>query len=162
MAISLVYLEEVIVFTPWFEKHLEHVATVLSLLKDARFTLKLKKWAFFTDTVDNFGHIIMPRKLEVVARTNHAIFGLRETRGVTEMGSFLGLCNVFRRFVPIFARIAAPLNPKLRKNERTKFDHLTEEEGKDFETLKWKLIERTVLALPRGKRRYTVDTDACN
>lgn len=69
---------------------------------------------------------------------------------------------MFRRFVPNFARIAEPLNRKLRKDEPTKFDSLTTEETEAFETLKSKLVEPPVLALPRGKGRYTVDTDACN
>lgn len=88
--------------------------------------------------------------------------GLRKARTVTEMRSFSGLCKIFRRLIPKFARIAAPLNRKLRKDEATKFDHLTEEERKNFETLKSKLIEPSLLALTRVKGRYTFDTDACN
>lgn len=43
---ALVYLDDVIVFSSSLEDHVEHVATVLRLLKDAGVTLKLKSVPF--------------------------------------------------------------------------------------------------------------------
>ena len=64
------------------------------------------------------------------------------------MRSFLGLCNVYRKFVQNFTRIAAPLNKNLNKNQPTKWDALTDKEMEAFETLKQKLISPPFLALP--------------
>lgn len=36
-------------------------------------------------------------------------------RNITELRSFLGLCKVYRQFVPNFARVAAPFTARLRK-----------------------------------------------
>lgn len=159
---SLVYLYDVLVFSSSFEEYFEHVATVLRVLKDARFAHKVNNCAFLTDAVDYFGHFIKPGKLEIATRTKSAIVGSRLPRKVTESRSFLWLCTVFRRSVPNFAIFTAPLNRKPLKGEPTIFEHLTENEGKDFLSLKSKLIEPPVLALRRGIGKYTVDTDACN
>lgn len=77
---------------------------------------------------------------------------------LTDLRAFLGLCNVFQRFVPNFAHVAAPLNEKPRKGQQQTFDGLSYEEETASETLKAKLIEYQVLALPRSQGDYTVDT----
>ena len=78
------------------------------------------------------------------------------------MRSFLGLCNVYQRFVPNLPRISNPLNAKLWKGEAQKWGELNEDETKAFETLKEKLLNPPILTLPRIGRRYTIYTDACN
>ena len=37
-------------------------------------------------------------------------------RGLTDVRSFLGLCSYYRRFIPGFADVAAPLHALQRKN----------------------------------------------
>lgn len=90
---ALVNWDEVIVFTSSFEKHFEHVATVLRLLKNSGVTVKLMKCAFFTDAVYYHCHVIKPCKHEGTTRTKDRIVCLREARTGTYMRSFLGLCN---------------------------------------------------------------------
>lgn len=159
---ALVYLDDVIVYSRSIEAHLDHVYSVLQLLKDAGVTLQLKKCQFFTDNVDYLGHVIRPGKLQVADKTTEAIEGLKPPTTVTGIRSFLGLCNVFRRFVPNFARISSPLNAKLRKGEPSSFGDLDEKETEAFNILRDKLISPPVLALPNATGRYTVDTDACD
>ena len=71
------------------------------------------------------------------------------------------MCNVYRRFVQNFARIAAPLNQKLTKGMPFEFGLLTDTEYQAFEILKNKLMIPPILALPRHGYKYTLDTDAC-
>ena len=160
--VALVYLDDVIIFSKSYRAHLEHVATVLSLLKSAGVTLKLAKCHFFSQEVDYLGHVIFPGKLAVSTKTCEAVERFRPLRTTTDVRSFLGLCNVFRRFMPNFARMSAPLNKKLEKGQPAKFDELNAEETKAFEDLKGLLIAPPVLALPKAEGKYTVDTDACD
>jgi len=159
---ALVYLDDVIIYSRSAEEHMTHVATVLRMLMEAGVTLKLRKCSLFADKVDYLGHVIRPGKLEVSEHTTDAVRDVKEPTTVTGIRSFLGLCNVFRRFVPNFARIAAPLNAKLRKGEPVSFGPFNDKEQEAFDTLKMRLISPPVIALPRGTGKYTVDTDACD
>ena len=158
---ALVYLDDVIVYSKTIKEHFIHVQTVLQLLRDAGVSLKLAKCSFFDQSVDYLGHVIKPGKLEVASKTVDAIRQARPPTDQTQLRSFLGMCNVYRRFVENFARIAAPLNKKLRKGEPFEFGHLNDAEHSAFLTLKDKLVNPPILALPRHNYHYTLDTDAC-
>jgi hypothetical protein len=80
----------------------------------------------------------------------------------SELRSFLGFCNVYRRFVAGFSKIAAPLNALLRKGESPQLGTLTGEQLQAFETLRAKLLNPPILALPRAHGQYILDTDASN
>lgn len=77
------------------------------------------------------------------------------------MRSFLGLCNVYRRFSPKSARVASPFNKLLRKGQAFYLPELTPEQQESFELLKHSLTEPPVLHLPRNDLPYSVDADAC-
>jgi RNase H-like domain found in reverse transcriptase len=70
------------------------------------------------------------------------------------------LFNVYRRFVSGFAKVAGPLNHLLKKGEGPKLGTLTKEQFLAFETLRDKLLQPPILALPRREGRYILDTDA--
>ena len=157
----LVYLDDVIIFSKNFDDPLKHVQEILQCLEDAGFSLKLKKCDFFKNEVDYLGHVVMPGKLAVAQRTIEAVkhFKLPETQ--THIKSFLSLCNVYRRFVCNFARIAAPLNALLKKGMPAKLEPLNKEQLEAYNTLKEALINPPILRLPRINLPYSIDTDAC-
>ena len=78
-----------------------------------------------------------------------------------ELRSFLGLCNVYRRFVPNFAWTAAPLNALLKKGCPADQQKFNDEQSKAFDLLKQALISPPVLRLPKLGVPFSVDTDAC-
>jgi len=159
---ALVYLDDIFVFSTTVEDHFDHVRTVLGLLKDAGVTLRLDKCHFFSEAVDYLGHVVRPGRLAVSSKTCDAVRCFKPLRSTTDVRSFLGLCNVFRRFVPNFARVSAPLNDKLRKGEPARFAGLTDEETTAFDRLKDLLTSPPILALPRADGHFTLDTDACD
>jgi transposase InsO family protein len=156
----LVYLDDIIVFSRTPEEHMKHLDAVLHRLYRAGLTLNLKKCHFFKDKVDYLGHVIRPGQLSVAEKNTEALKKAKHPTTQTELRSFLGLCNVYRRFVKGFAKIAAPLNVLLRKGEKTVLDVLTEEQAKAFETLRTALLNPPILALPRLEGMFTLDTDA--
>ena len=158
---ALIYLDDVVVFSRTFDEHMAHLAIVLRLLKDAGITLRLSKCHFFKREVDYLGHIVRPGELLVAPKSCEAVAEFEPPRTQTELRSFLGLCNVYRRFVKDFAKIAAPLNDKLRKGEPARFHTLNQAESDAFAELKERLTSPPVLALPRRDGHLTLDTDAC-
>ena len=111
----LVYLDDVIIFSRDAESHFRHVEQVLNVLKDAGVSLKLKKCSFFADRVKYLGHVIRPGSLEIDETVTAASRQAKQPRTQKEVRSFLGLCNIYRMFVPNFTDTEAPLNPLLRK-----------------------------------------------
>ena len=156
----LVYLDDIIVFSQGVSQHLKHLETVLSLLKEAGITLRLQKCSFFQKQVKYLGHIIRPGRLAIHGKSLEALEKALPPKNKTQVRSFLGMCNVYRRFIRDFTRIARPLNQKVRKDAPQTWETLTDEETKSFNTLKRALLTAPILALPREGYRYTLDTDA--
>ena len=156
----LVYIDDVIIFSRDSEEHLRHVEEVLSTLHKAGVTLKLPKCEFFTDKVKYLGHVIKPGKLEIDATSTAALKQMEHPSTQTELRSFLGLCNVYRRFVPNYARIAAPLTDLLKKDKPIKLEPFGEAEATAFRSLIEAISSPPVLALPKVNLPYSVDTDA--
>jgi len=71
------------------------------------------------------------------------------------------MCNVFRRFVPNFARIATPLKNLMGSTAPVTVPPPTPEQLVAFEELKRRLTQPPVLALPRAGHKYVLDVDAC-
>ena len=158
----LVYLEDIIVFSNTAEEHIDHLREVLAVLKEAGFSLKLKKCKFFSKSVDYLGHVIRPGRLEVATKKTEPVKCFEDSTMQTELRSFLGFCNVYRRFVPNFARTAAPLNAFRKKGCTTELPPFNEEQSAAFELFKKALLSPPILRLPRADLPYAVDTDACN
>ena len=110
---GIVYLEDVIVFSRDLKSQFTQVEAILKTSGETGITLKLAKCRFFPDTVKYLGHAIRPGTLEVDEVATAALTKAKPPKTQTELRSFLGLCNVYRRFVPNYSHVAAPLNASL-------------------------------------------------
>ena len=155
----IVYLDDVIVFSRTFEEHLKHLGVVLGKLSEAGATLKFSKCHFFRRSVDYLGHRLLPHKLQVLEKNVEAIRKASAPTSKTQVRSFLGLCGVYRRFVPNYATIAKPLTALTKKGSAETFS-LTPDQYDAFEALKSSLTSPPTLSLPREGRPYAIETDA--
>jgi len=159
--ICLVYLDDIIIFSANAEHYVKDVDTVLHRLREAGVTLNLEKCAWFSDEGESLGHIVRPGQLHVhnknVDALKHAKFSTTET----QLKSFLGMCNVYRRFVKDFAKRAKPLNPLTRAEILPDISPPTDIAIAAFEDLRNALLCPPVLALPKANRKLVVDVDAC-
>jgi RNase H-like domain found in reverse transcriptase len=110
--------------------------------------------------VSYLGQGIHPGKLTVVEKNSHALKTSKPPTTQRKLRSFLGLCNVYRRFVAGFAKIAAPLNILLRKGEILQLGSLSEEQLAAFETLRTRLLDPPILAQHSAEGLLILDTDA--
>jgi Reverse transcriptase (RNA-dependent DNA polymerase) len=110
-----VYLDDIIIYSKTMDAHVGHLDEVFALLGTAGLLLKLSKCFFFKDTVDYLGHVIRPGKLAVAVKNTESLRSALSPTTQTELRSFLGLCNVYRRFAPGFSKVAGPLNHLLKK-----------------------------------------------
>jgi len=157
----LVYLDYVIVFSKTQEEHVQHLDAVLGLFRVAGVTLILLKCRFFRTTVEYLGHEITPGRLGVLQAHTKALWEAAFPTTRTQVRSLIGMCNVFRRFVPNFARVATPLTDLAGSTAPVTVLPPTPEQLLEFEELKRRLTQPQVLALPRAGHKYVLDVDAC-
>ena len=155
----IVYLDDIIIFSKSFEEHVRHLRVVLQKLTDSGATLKFSKCKFFRQSVDYLGHHLLPHKLQVLKKNVEAIEKAEAPTTKTQVRSFLGLCGVYRRFVPGYATVAKPLTSLTKKGFPENFE-LSEDQQAAFENLRQALVSAPTLSLPRDGRQYVIDTDA--
>ena len=159
--ICLVYLDDVIIFSANAEQHVKGVDTVLHRLREAGVTLNLEKCTWFFDEVEDLGHIVRPGQLHVHIKNVDALKHAKFPTTKTKLKSFLGMCNVYRRFVKDFAKRGKPLNALTRAEIPPELPQPTDVAFAAFEDLRNALLCPPVLALPKANRKLVVDVDAC-
>ena len=125
----LVYLDDVIIFSNSVEEHIQHVDEILSALNEADVTLKISKCRFFTRKVEYLGHFISPGSLEADTTNVKCLRDAIPPTTKSEVRSFLGMANYYRRFIEDFTRKSAPLNELQQKHSPEKFKLNADQRG---------------------------------
>jgi len=55
---ALVFFDDILIYSPSYEEHLQHLSVVLSILKEDQWKVKLLKCAFSQQKVAYLGHVI--------------------------------------------------------------------------------------------------------
>ena len=153
-----------VVFSKSWEEHLGHLREVLTQLKLANLTVKLKKCQFGGAKVHYLGRVIGGGQIHPEEEKVKAVPSVHEyPRPVVkkDVGSFLGLVGYYRRFIPQFSAIAAPLTDLTRKGLPDKVKW-TEECQVSFQHLKETLIGDSVLRIADPSKPFVLQTDASN
>lgn len=153
----VVYLDDIVVYNNTLEEHAEHLRTVFRLLQENDLYVKKEKCSFAKEEVSFLGHIIGHGCLKMDGAKIKAIQEWEVPTKVTELRSFLGLVNYYRRFIQGYSRRAAPLTDLLKKNKTWEWSELCQ---KAFEDLKKAIMEEPVMALPDFAKTFEVHTDA--
>ncbi|GJW60589.1 putative reverse transcriptase domain-containing protein [Tanacetum coccineum] len=139
------------------EEHVEHLRLVLGLLKKEKLYAKFSKCEFWLREVQFLGHVINGNGIHVDPSKIEVVKNWKAPRTSTEVRSFLGLAGYYRRFIENFSKIAKSLTILTQKCKT--FDW-GEEQELAFQTLKDKLCNAPVLALPDGPEDFVVYCDA--
>ena len=92
------------------KEHIETLRGVFNKLVQAGLKLKPKKCEFFKSKISYLGHIVSPKGIETDPRKVEAVRTWVVPKTVTDIRSFLGFTNYYRRFIKDYAKIAKPLN----------------------------------------------------
>ncbi|GKD80613.1 putative reverse transcriptase domain-containing protein [Tanacetum coccineum] len=118
---------------------------------------KFSKCEFWLREVQFLGHVINGNGIHVDPSKIKVVKNWKALGTPTEVHSFLGLAGYYRRFIENFSKIAKSLTILTQKCKT--FDW-GEEQELAFQTLKDKLCNAYVLALPDGPEDFVVYGDA--
>ncbi|GJU25200.1 putative reverse transcriptase domain-containing protein [Tanacetum coccineum] len=138
---------------PFDQAHRLGAPECSSKKKDGHFSIELiigELNSFPWHVINGNGIHVDPSKIE-------AVKNWKAPRTPTEVRSFLGLAGYYRRFIKNFSKIAKSLTILTQKSKT--FDW-GEEQELAFQTLKDKLCNAPVLALPDGPEDFVVYCDA--
>lgn len=153
----LIYLDDVIVFSPDFDSHVERLESVLQRLGDAGLKLKPDKCHFFQDEVKFLGHILSAEGVLPDPDNVAKILDWPTPKCVSDVRSILGLGNYYRRFVKEFSEKMLPLTNLTRKDVVFYWCIKCIEA---FDLLKQELTGPSIMAYPRDVGLFILDTDA--
>lgn len=152
-----VYLDDIIIVTPDFDRHVEILREVLERLKVAGLTVCRDKCYFCRSELKFLGYVVDAAGLHVDVEKVEAMLNLPPPKNVREVRRLLGMTSWYRRFIPNYATVVAPINNLLRKNCRFVW---TESCAAAFEKLKQHLVAAPVMSCPDFDRPFCVQTDA--
>jgi hypothetical protein len=113
----LIYLDDIIVFSPTLEEHMTRLEAVFERLQRFGLRLKASKCQFLQEKVKYLGHIVSARGVEVDPDKVMALQTAPPPSSVKELQRFLGFIGFHRRFIPSFAKVARPLHDLLSSKE---------------------------------------------
>ena len=141
-----IYLDDMLIASKTFQEHLSHPREVFSRFRSANLHLKPKKCDILRDRVPFLGHIVSAAGIEPDPAKMERIKDYPTPTDATEVRRFLGLASYYRRFVPKFASIAAPINALTRMGAPYQW---TEDCEAPFNQLKTALMMAPLLTYPR-------------
>jgi hypothetical protein len=155
----IVFFDDILVFSPTDEQHLEDLKKVFHLLQSENWHIKLSKCRFAQQQISYLGHIISSAGIATDPSKVEAIVTWPVPTNVREVRGFLGLAGFYRKFIRHFAIIAKPLTNLLKKGSLFIW---TSEHQLAFDTLKQSMSSAPVLSIPDFTLPFAIETDASN
>jgi len=158
--ICLAYLDDIVILAQTEQEHAQNLDTVLTRLNQHNFFCNFDKCQFAMTQIKYLGHVVTadtvkPDPYKVSVLDSWPEQDLKDS--TNSIRSFLGLAGYFRRFIPKFPTLAAPLLERVNSKVPLPWTaHCTQA----FEQIKASLINATSLYHPDLNSPFHLYTDA--
>ncbi|GFX37944.1 retrovirus-related Pol polyprotein from transposon 17.6 [Trichonephila clavipes] len=115
--LALPYLDDIIVLSETFEKHMFDLKTIFERLLHFKLKANREKCHFAFSRVKYLGFWITQKGIEVDPEKVASILDIPPPKNVKELQSFLQTCSWFRRYIQDFAKISRPLSYLTKKKQ---------------------------------------------
>ena len=150
-------LDDLIVTGEDDAQHVSNLRKTLEKLERCGVKLKKSKCAIMQPKIEYFAFIVDRHGIHPSQAKVKAIMEVQEPQNKTELQSFLGLVNYYRKFIPNMSTLASPLNKLLAKDTPWCW---SQECAKSFQDLKETLASSRVLAHYNPKLEVQLAADA--
>ena len=151
------YHDDIYTFSNSVEEHFEHLASSLTAIIESRIQVSAEKTRLFVTQAHILGHVVGNGTIRPDSSKTEDILNMSSPKNRTGVRSFLGMTSFFRKFIPNYAKIAAPLT--LLTSDKVPWFWSTAQET-SFNTLKSKLVQDPVLRAPVFDATWYLLTDA--
>ena len=155
-AFVVVYLDDIVVYRKTLTEHEKHLRLVFQRLRENRLYVKPDKCEFAHEEITFLGHKISAGLFRIDKGKVQAIMEWSVPTKVTELRSFLGLANYYRRFIKGYSKMVSPLTDLLKKENSWDWNRQCQ---MTFEGLKEATSTEPVLRFPDLDLPFEVQTN---
>ena len=159
----IIYLDDIIIFLKEPDEHITRLEGVFEKLAKAGLKLKPSKCEFFRSSLKYLGHIVSREGITTDPRKIEAIRNWPRPQTVTDICSFTGFTNYYRKFIKGYPKIARPLHELTSGDNAKRKNHKVDWNircNDSFEALKSICSECPVLAYADYTKPFVLYTDA--
>jgi hypothetical protein len=153
----VVYLDDILIYSKTKTEHLQHIRSVLALLRKNGLFAKLSKCSFMQEQTEFLGHVITKDGLHTSTGLLRAIREWPRPEKQRDVQQFIGLAQFYSQYIKNFADIALPLTSLLGEGRPFFWDSTTESA---FLALKEAISTVPVLYIFDPDLLTTIETDA--
>ena len=153
----LCYFDDIIIPSNSLAQQCQRLSLVLGRFREYNLRVKASKCSFGADKVTYLGHVVSSEGVQTDPGKIEAVSKLLPPKTVEQVRSFLGLTGYYRKFIPNYAALSAPLVALTKKGVKFAWEN---KHNLAFCTLKDKLCKAPILAYPKFDRPFTLHTDA--
>lgn len=155
-----VYLDDIIITSKTFEEHIELLKEVASRLNNANLSVNISKCEFFRKSLKYLGFIVDELGLRTDPGKVAAMVNFPQPSNTTEIKRFVGMCSWYRRFVPHFSSLVAPINDLIKSKKKGNKIFWTAKAEDAFLKIKQALVTAPILSSPDFSRKFIIQCDA--
>ena len=153
------YVDDVLCHTEEWLLQLQLLREIFTRIREAGLTIRPSKCFIGYTSIDFTGHVVGQGELKMEDDKLERIRNAERPKTKKQVRSFLGLAGYYRKFVPNFAEVAAPLTDLTKKGLPTNVMWKTEHE-RAFKVLCDLLTSSPILRLPDLSSPFILRTDA--
>ena len=109
--------DDFIVFGRGFIEHYNRLKTILERLRLHGLRVKPEKWRIAARHISFLRHVVSGSGIMPNPAKTEAVNNISSPRNIKDIRSFLGLAGYYRKFIPGFSSIAAPLTIDAKSGE---------------------------------------------
>lgn len=153
---NIPYMDDIVTYSPDFEKHVEDIIDTLTKLRNANYTVHPRKVQLCRRRLKYLGYIITPGKCYPNPEKVENIKKFPRPENAADIAQFFGLLGYYRKFIPDFAIHAKPIYNLTGEKSWV----WNEECEKSFHHLKYALCGQVELYLPDLNLEFIITCDA--
>ncbi|KAG1952394.1 retrotransposable element [Pimephales promelas] len=152
-----VYLDDIFIFSPSLQVHVQHVRRVLKRLLENRLFVKAEKCVFHALSVTFLCSVVSAEGISMDPDKVRAVLDWAVPDSRVALQRFLGFANFYRCFICNFSQVAAPLTALTSSKTRFVWSGNAQDA---FDRLKRLFTSAPILITPDPKRQFIVEVDA--